>query len=362
LVVSAGTGDRLAARGCWGPKVTERLVAEATAQFDPETHQDREDDTNDQAWGVALSTPTPGEFTGTSHLTATGDTLTLKAFVALVCAIAHQLFLDGDPDPLEVRKIKAIGLITALATGHAHRDIQTVLATGTTTCTSGSGRTGAGAAPESRTVAETVARAAGTRAGRIVLYLHIDAQDLDLDLDGTGETSYGTGTVLKLGAASLARLRSWVGHHQLVVRPVLNMDRRDAVDGHDPPDWMQDLVRLRDEHCIFPRCQVDAADCDLDHQTPYTPLEEGGLPGQTHPDGLACLCRRHHRAKTANVWRLHRTPDSDLASQRCRRGDSQRSNVGFPTHLPPPALPTRHLELAEYLLHRPSSDVPALQR
>ena len=76
---------------------------------------------------------------------------------------------------------------------------------------------------------------------------------------------------------------------------------------------MADLVRLRDGHCVFPRCQVDARDCDLDHEIPYLPLDEGGLPGQTHPDALACLCRRRRRAKTARVWRYLRTPDGYLA-------------------------------------------------
>ncbi len=33
-----------------------------------------------------------------SDLTAHGDTLTLQAFYDLVCAIAHQLLLDGDTD------------------------------------------------------------------------------------------------------------------------------------------------------------------------------------------------------------------------------------------------------------------------
>jgi hypothetical protein len=310
LVVSAGTGDRLAARGCWGPKVTERLVAEATAQFDRETHQDREEQAKDQAWGVGLSTPTPGEFTGTRHLTATGDTLTLQGFVALVCTIAHQLFLDGDTDPLGVRKVKAIGLITALVTGQAHRVVQTVFGT------AGTGSTGSeaqpGTQPDSKTVAETVSKAAAKQAGKVVVYVHVDAADLDLDLDGRGDCAYATGTIEKLGAASLAKIRAWVGHHQVVIVPVRNMDRRDAVDGHDPPPWMADLVRLRDGHCVFPRCQVDARDCDLDHQTPYIPLEEGGLAGQTHPGGLACLCRRHHRAKTAKAWRYHRTRDGYL--------------------------------------------------
>ena len=43
----------------------------------------------------------------------------------------------------------------------------------------------------------------------------------------------------------------------------------------------------------------------MDHITPY---EENGPPGQTRPDALAALCRRHHRAKTFRRWRYHRTP------------------------------------------------------
>ena len=29
------------------------------------------------------------------------------------------------------------------------------------------------------------------------------------------------------------------------------------------------------------------------------------------PENLACLCRRHHRAKTTGRWRYLRTPDGD---------------------------------------------------
>ena len=71
---------------------------------------------------------------------------------------------------------------------------------------------------------------------------------------------------------------------------------------------MRDLIMLRDGHCIFPRCQVDARSCDLDHTIPY---DENGPPGQTRPENLAALCRRHHRAKTTGRWRYLRTPDGD---------------------------------------------------
>ena len=57
-----------------------------------------------------------------------------------------------------------------------------------------------------------------------------------------------------------------------------------------------------------PRCQVDARTCDLDHTIPY---DQNGPPGQTRAGNLACLCRRHHRAKTTGRWRYLRTPDGD---------------------------------------------------
>ena len=86
------------------------------------------------------------------------------------------------------------------------------------------------------------------------------------------------------------------------------MTRTDAVDAHDPPAWMRELVILRDRHCVFPWCNRDARASDLDHITPY---DENGPPGQTSPDALAALCRRHHRAKTFRRWRYHRTPSGN---------------------------------------------------
>ncbi len=114
--------QRLAARtdGAVGPIITDRLVAEAIATFDPEAHEEREKDAQ-SASDVKLNHPHPTDFAGASDLHAHGDTLTLKAFHDLLCAIAHQLWLDGDTDPLGARKIKAIALITALATGATRR-------------------------------------------------------------------------------------------------------------------------------------------------------------------------------------------------------------------------------------------------
>ena len=103
--------EQLADRGSCGPVVVDRLVAQAIAAYDPETHEDRENDAQ-AGWDVTLTHPEATDFLGTSHLDATGDTLVLKQFYDHVCGIAHQLFLDGDTSPLGVRKVKAIGILT----------------------------------------------------------------------------------------------------------------------------------------------------------------------------------------------------------------------------------------------------------
>ena len=72
---------------------------------------------------------------------------------------------------------------------------------------------------------------------------------------------------------------------------------------------MRELVILRDRHCVFPWCGRDARSCDLDHIVAYVPPDEGGPPGQTNPQNLAPLCRRHHRAKTFTGWTYQRARD-----------------------------------------------------
>jgi hypothetical protein len=76
---------------------------------------------------------------------------------------------------------------------------------------------------------------------------------------------------------------------------------------------MREAVILRDGHCVFPGCPIDARVCDLDHTTPYRDPcldpDHGGPPGQTSLENLACLCRRHHRLKTFTAWNYHRRPD-----------------------------------------------------
>jgi hypothetical protein len=154
----------------------------------------------------------------------------------------------------------------------------------------------------------TVAGSPVLNGARGTLYLHIDATQL-------ADPTRGGGSVEQLGTATLGLLRDWLQRLSAVtVRPVLDPARTDAVDGHDAPVWMRELVMLRDGHCVFPGCTTDARACDLDHLEPYVPLDQGGPPGQTRPANLACLCRRHHRMKTFAGWAYRRLPDDPSAN------------------------------------------------
>ena len=259
--------------GSCGWRAIEFAVAHAIATHDPHLLEAREKE-GKAAWDVRLYHRDDGRWAGTSHLDITGDTLDLTAFHDLVCDQAAQLKALGDTDTLEVRKAKAVGVI---ANRQAALDLGTLL----------DGQSPAGPA-------QPVPPAAKTK-----LYLHLTLSDL-LGL----EDSDGFGAAERLGPATIARIKDWAGRSRVTIQPVLDMTRADAVDQHDPPAWMRELVILRDKHCVFPFCPRDARACDVDHITPY---EENGPPGQTRPDGLAALCRRHHRAKTFRRWRYHRT-------------------------------------------------------
>ena len=46
--------------------------------------------------------------------------------------------------------------------------------------------------------------------GKIKLHVLVDAEDLDVDAEGGA--AFAVGTVERLGAATMAKLRQWVGH------------------------------------------------------------------------------------------------------------------------------------------------------
>jgi hypothetical protein len=268
-----------------GAVLIDRLIADAAARFDPEAHDEAEQ-AGKACWDVRLEHRPDGHWAGTSHLDATGDTADLTKFYDLVCDHAAHLGRLGDTDSLGVRKAKALGVIA---------DAQSQL--------------------DLYSPTQDPDRVRRPSLAKTRFYLHLGLTDL-IDLPDETVT---VGGVERLGPATIARIKEWLAGTRATIVPVLHVDddpsAEPLVDQHDPTDEIREAVILRDQHCVFPWCAVDARACDLDHIDPYVPLDEGGPPGQTAPSKLACLCRRHHRAKTARRWRYRRTRDGTFIWQ-----------------------------------------------
>ena len=191
--------------------------------------------------------PRPGEFAGTSCLEAAGDTQDLTAFYALVCAEAKHLGRLGDTDDYETRKAKALGIIA--------------------------GRQGALELTDETTDGRTVTR----RPVQTNLYVHVSLADLAAHAAGIP----AVGEVEKLGPATLDLIRSWLHDSKATILPVLDLNRTDAVDRHDPPPRMREQVILRDGHCVFPWCGRDARAC---RPRPHRALRPTRRRRTTRPD------------------------------------------------------------------------------
>ena len=104
----------------------------------------------------------------------------------------------------------------------------------------------------------------------------------------------GPGALTKLTAQNPAQPLS------VTITPLAQgiCDHRHQEPGYQPSRRLQHLIRARNPTCTAPGCPRPAARCDLDHTTPY---DQGG---RTCECNLAPLCRRHHRCKQAQGWRL----------------------------------------------------------
>jgi hypothetical protein len=281
------------------------LVHEALLRFEPETAQGREE-------AALASRHVSFEHvasTGCSTLVARLDTLDALDLDATVSDLASAMGRLGDTSVLDVRRSHALGM---LAQPQRVLDLF-------------GPRSGDGSSPVGAATPADAGRA-DRNATTATLHVHVSLSDLAVLADLATSSSSGTAAGVEgLGPVTGRLVGQWLRRTDgLTVRPVLHAvvaagsdgsagagpaARFGPVDRHDPPEWMRETVLLRDGHCVFPGCRIDARRCDLDHVEPYLDPDDGGPPGQTSVDNLACLCRRHHRLKTFTAWDYQRLPD-----------------------------------------------------
>lgn len=256
-----------------------------------------------------------GVWVGQSNLSGT-KTVVIKAaagdairFDAATDHLADVLAHLGDTDTKDVRRAKAVGLLadpqTALDLWSATTD-RTVSSGGDTA--SGDVVDAVGAAR--LTIApDTTARVAQPPSsprpggGAHTLYVHVTDQAL---ASGTGVLRV-EGHEVTLGPMLVSQLSELLGHDRVVVKPVIDLNKRLSVDAYEIPARIRERVKLKHTVCIFPWCNRPATNrTDLDHTIPYDGTDP---PGQTCTDNLVPLCRLHHRVKTHGRWTYRRLSD-----------------------------------------------------
>jgi hypothetical protein len=251
----------------WG-RVMARFRA-AIIQVAPEkvaAHADRSRRSRHVRTGVSEDDPALG------WMTALADTADVKAFESLLGLVTKALIEQGDPDPIDVVRSKALGRMA---------DPEGVLALLD------------GVDDTTPAAQQGEKRSRRRHAPTAQVYVHVSTDVLE---DG------GAARIEKLGPVLVDELSHVVGHHRIRLTPVVyvNDAPEPAVDAYDIPEPMREAVLIRDRHEVFPYSSREARGCDLDHTIPYV----DGEPDQTRPSNLGPLSRRPHRGKTHAGWKL----------------------------------------------------------
>ncbi|MCW2754844.1 MAG: endonuclease [Marmoricola sp.] len=231
-----------------GPAATERLVDEAVARFMPQ-----------EAAKIAAAAAdgrfvtidhTQQSFAGTSLIRGELDLADATDLDQALIRGAETLKAVGSTDSLDARRATALG---ALARGQDGLNLET--------------------------------------ARSVTLFVHL-APDAH-------HTGFATVENKGPNLVTLEQVKTWAVGGNLVIRPVIDLNKPITSIGYQPSATLRDQVILRDQTCVFAYCNRSARSADLDHIEPYDP---DGPPDQTTTANLGSLCRPHHRLKTFGGW------------------------------------------------------------
>ncbi|MGH8968222.1 MAG: HNH endonuclease signature motif containing protein, partial [Actinomycetes bacterium] len=140
---------------------------------------------------------------------------------------------------------------------------------------------------EDQQASEAFTRPRPTRRHRkTVLYVHYDRV-------------WGTYSLEDVGAITRSEALEILGHSQVVVKPVIDLETVISTTGYVAPPRLKEQTALMNAlTCTFPHCNRSARVGDFDHIVNHN---DGG-PTDTRNGHR--LCRHHHRAKTFTDWNV----------------------------------------------------------
>jgi hypothetical protein len=224
-------------------------------------------------------------------------------FVAMCDRIAACLAEDGDTDPVDVRRSKAVGILAQPALAYqllerhaavAPVDPDEPVPDGPDEPGCDCGAPASGPRPA---VDPDLLRPAAT------LYVRISEESLR---SGTGvAVCGGPGGAGSVGVVTVQQVADLLGHCRVTVRQVVDLRDQLPVDAYEVPARMREALKLSRPSSVFPYSST-TSEPDLDHTIAYLPPERGGPPGQTRIGNLGPLHRFGHRVKThGRGWRHH---------------------------------------------------------
>jgi hypothetical protein len=245
---------------------------------------------------------------------AAGDAIWFKATVD---RIADLLAREGDTDPVEIRRSKALGILAQPAEAlrllydHQHDpwngpEEPTDLADAAEEPDQPTAEVVAEQQPMSDTTGDAhrslqlaLPPFDPERARpRAVVYVHVSEEALT--------AGSGVARVEEIGPVLLGRLRMMLGDRcRISVKPVIDLPAgHTPVDGHEIPARLREQLQLRYPADVFPYAAGVSRRMDIDHTIPYLSPDEGGPPGQTRIGNLGPHVRRNHRRKTHGGWQV----------------------------------------------------------
>lgn len=130
------------------------------------------------------------------------------------------------------------------------------------------------------------------------LYIHLSQDSFTRDATGVARFE-------GVGPISVTQAAEFLGTScQVTIKPVIDLENQAPVDAYEVPERHREAVHLRTPADAWPFAVNTGRGMDHDHTQRYIPPDDGGPPGQTHPDNLGLLTRFHHRLKTFGPWRL----------------------------------------------------------